>query len=283
MEKYRFLTVEESGGILYYDNGVYIQGGHVLIEKEAENLFANVLVNKHLSEIKGHIMRRTYKKDEIDSDINIINLKNGLYNINTNEIKPQSADHLSINQLPISYNPKAKPKLFGKFFSQVLYPTEIRTAVEAMAYTFHRDCPFEHYFVLLGNGSNGKSVYTTLLTELHGRKNVSNVSLFSLIENRFAKSDLENKDVNIDTEFPDTIIKDTSLMKKLTGGRKQPISIERKNQRAYDTCLYAKLFFNTNSLPKINDQTDAHFRREVIISFPYKFEGRKADPCTKIN
>ena len=58
-----------------------------------------------------------------------------------------------------------------------------------------------YYFILIGVGANGKSVYTGLITNLHGFKNVSNVSLNSLVNNRFALADLENKDVNIDTEL----------------------------------------------------------------------------------
>ena len=54
---------------------------------------------------------------------------------------------------------------------------------------------------MIGIGANGKSVYTGLLTNLHGSKNVSNVPLKSLVNNPFALADLENKDVNIDTEL----------------------------------------------------------------------------------
>jgi hypothetical protein len=62
IEKHRFLTVEESKDILYYNgNGVYISGGDLLIEKEAEGLLGYKLSNRYLSEIKGHIMRRTYQ------------------------------------------------------------------------------------------------------------------------------------------------------------------------------------------------------------------------------
>jgi len=68
------------------------------------------------------------------------------------------------------------------------------------------------------------------------------------------------------------------LLKKLTGGRKQPIRIERKYQKAYDTYVYAKLFFNTNKITNTPDQTDAYYRREIIISFPNKFEGKDDDP-----
>jgi hypothetical protein len=82
------LAIEESKEILYYRDGLYIHGSDVLIEKEAERLFGYNLLNKHLVEIKGHIMRDRYSsQSKIDADINIINLKNGLYDIRTGEFK----------------------------------------------------------------------------------------------------------------------------------------------------------------------------------------------------
>ena len=262
---------------MYYRNGVYVPGGEILLEKEVEKMYRYQLANKHLSEIKGHIMRSTYRiHDEIDSDLNIINLKNGLYNIQTGEIKEHSPNYLSINQVPLLYEPKAKPKLFGKFLREILYPSEIRTAIELMAYTFYRDNPFEIITILFGYGANGKSVFTGLLTALHGTKTISNVPLSSMLEDKFALSDLEGKSVNIDTELTNTTIRDTSVLKKLTG--RQPTRIQRKNQRAYDVCLYAKLWFNANRIPATYDDSDAFFRRKIILGFPNKFEGKKDDP-----
>lgn len=278
-QNYHFLTLEETKEILYYQKGVYVPGGEIIIEKEAENIFGYDLANKHLSEIKGHIIRKTYhRREELDADINIINLQNGLYDISKDKLNPHTPNYLSVNQKPIVFNPSMKPKLFGKFLKDVLYSGEIRTAVEAMAYTFYRDTPFEYFFKLFGYGSNGKSVFTGLLTKLHDDKNISNVSISALLENRFSLADLEFKDVNIDTELTYAVIKDTTILKKLTGGKKQPIRIERKNQNAYDTYLHAKLFFNANIIRESIDQTAAYYRREVLISFPFTFEGRRDDP-----
>ncbi len=274
-----FMTIEETKEILHYSDGVYEKGGDILVEKYAEAMCGYKLSNHELEEIKGHIRRKTYKLlKEADKDINIINMRNGLYNIVNNELKPHSPYYYSIKQKPITYDPKAIPKLFGEFLNQVLYPAEIRTAIEAMAYTFYRDCPFEHIFKLFGYGANGKSVFTGLLTRLHGLMNVSNVPLSSLIYNRFALADLELKDVNVDTELSAAAVRDTSLLKKLTGGRKQPIRIERKYQPAYDTYLHAKMFFNANTITESDDQTAANYRREIIISFPNTFEGKKDNP-----
>ena len=277
MNKHRLLTIEETKEIRYYRNGVYVPGGDILIEKEAEAHYGYDLANRHLSEIRGHIMRKTYhQRTEIDTDVNTINLKNGLYNIRTGEFKEHSPDYLSINQVPIMYNPKAKPKLFGQFLNQVLYPSEIRTAIELMAYTFYRDNPFEIITILFGYGANGKSVFTGLVTELHGAKNVSNVPLSAMLDDRFALSDLEDKSVNIDTELTGTTIRDTSVLKKITG--RQPIRIQRKNERAYDTPIHTKLFFSANKIPIAYDESDAFFRRKVILTFPNKFEGNEDDP-----
>jgi Family of unknown function (DUF5906)/D5 N terminal like/Bifunctional DNA primase/polymerase, N-terminal len=238
LTQHRFLTIEESKEILYYDGGVYITGGEILIEKAAEWLFGYKLANRHLAEIKGHIMRVTYHKQaELDSDVNIINLKNGLYNLETGEFKEHTPDYLSINQKPVVYNIAARPKLFGRFLGQVLYPSEVRTAVELIAYSLYKDNPFEIIVKLFGYGANGKSVFTGLLTALHGPKNISNVPLSSMLKNSFALSDLENKYVNIDTELPSTTIHETTILKKVTG--RQPVRIERKNQRAYDITLYS--------------------------------------------
>jgi P4 family phage/plasmid primase-like protien len=182
-----------------------------------------------------------------------------------------------MTQKPIMYNPAAKSKLFGKYLQQVLYPTEIRTAVELLAYTLYKDNPFEIIAKLFGYGANGKSVFTRLITALHGPKNISNVQLSSMLKNRFALSDLENRYVNIDTELSSTTIHDTTVLKKLTG--RQPVRIERKNERAYDTVIFAKLFFSANKIPETADESDAYYRREIIISFPNRFEdGRGADP-----
>lgn len=156
---HRFLTIEESKEILYYDDksGVYVSGGEILIEKELDKTFGFRLRTSDITEIKNCVMRKTYvKKEKFDSNLDIINLKNGLYNWRTNEFMPHTPDYYSLNQKNIVYNPKARPKLFIKFLKEVLYLQDIRTAIEIIAYSFIRKNLFEYYFILIGRGSNGK-------------------------------------------------------------------------------------------------------------------------------
>ncbi len=263
---------------LYYDpkSGVYIYGGEIIIEKELDKKYGYKLKTADITEIKNYVIRKTYvKKDVFDSDIDIINVKNGLLNWKTGELLSHTPDYYSINQKPILYNPNAKPLKFLKFLREVLYLQDIRTAIEIISYTFIRKNLFEYYFILIGTGANGKNVFVGILSNLHGLKNVSNVSLKSLATHRFALAQLENKDINVDTELSKNV--DISNLKKLTGT--QPVMVEKKGRDLYDIELWAKYFFNTNELPLISDNSDARHRREIILSFPHQFEdGKNADP-----
>jgi len=278
MAKYRFLTIEEGKDILYYDPkvGVYIYGGEIIIEKELDKKYGFKLKTADITEIKNYVIRKTYvKKDVFDCDVYIINVKNGLLNCNTGELLPHTPDYYSINQKPITYNSNARPTKFLKFLKEVLYLQDIRTAIEIISYTFIRKNLFEYYFILIGTGANGKNVFVGVLSHLHGLKNVSNVSLKSLATYRFAIAQIENKDINVDTELSKNV--DISNLKKLTGT--QPVMVERKGRDPYDIELWAKYFFNTNELPIITDNSDARHRREIILSFPHQFEdGKNADP-----
>ena len=99
-----------------------------------------------INEIKDHVIRKTgITKDKFDSDIDIINVKNGLLNMKTGELLPHTPDYYSLNQLPIKYNPEAKAPKFEKFLNEVLYPEQIRTANEIIAIYFNK----KKYFSIL--------------------------------------------------------------------------------------------------------------------------------------
>jgi putative DNA primase/helicase len=269
--RYHFATMEDTQELYYYNNkkGIY-EPAEPLVKAELEKLQPGVITDTVNNVIHKLARRHLHKREEFDADKNIWNMQNGLYNIATNQLKPHTYRYLSRNQIPVRFDPKARCKRFGKFLSEVVYPDQIRTVIELMAYTFLRDNPFELYVILLGVGANGKSVLMHVLTRLHGPENVSPVPLATLLNNRFAKKELEGKNVNIDMEMSKATINDMGVLKELTG--QQPVRIEPKHLPAYSTRLWAKLFFSTNEMPEMMDFSDGHYRREVVISFPYQFE-----------
>ena len=270
-KRYHFAAMEDTQELYYYNKkkGIY-EPAEPLVKAQLEKMQPGVITDTVNNVIHKLARRRLHKREEFDADKNIWNMQNGLYDIVANKLKPYTHRYLSRNQIPVRFDPKARCKRFGKFLGEVVYPDQIRTVVEVLAYTFLRDNPFELYVILLGVGANGKSVLMHVLTKLHGQENVSPVPLATLLNNRFAKKELEGKNVNIDMEMSKATINDMGVLKELTG--QQPVRIEPKHLPAYSTRLWAKLFFSTNEMPEMMDFSDGHYRREVVISFPYQFE-----------
>ncbi len=285
-----YKTIEETNDIIFYNKnkGVYEYGGEVIIGKELEKKYGFQLTTGIVNEIRDHIIRKTgVTKDKFDSDLDIINVENELLNIKTGERLPHTPDYLSLNQIPIRYDPEAKALKFEKFLSEVLHPEQIQTAKEIIAYTFIRKNIFQYWFVLIGNGGNGKNVFIGIVQGLHGRQNHSSVPLTHLgnPNHRFALSQLENKNINVDTELSPKSYNDLSTLKKLTDP--QPITVERKGKDLFDVELWAKQFLCCNKLPQSSDDSDARFRREILLAFPYQFveekdEEQNDDPNIRI-
>ncbi|MDQ3966802.1 MAG: phage/plasmid primase, P4 family [Thermoproteota archaeon] len=286
LSRHHIATIVETDEMLYYDKGVYVPGAEAIIEEECEFKFDYDMSNHLVEEIKGHIRRRTHRKrEEFDSDLYVVNYKNCLYDIRHDEVREHKPEYLSLDQKPMNYDPNIKPKLFGPFLGQVLYPTQIRTMVELFAYTFYRANPHEIFVNQFGYGSNGKTVMMSVLKALHGPKNSSNIPLKHLINDRFAPADLEGKDVNVDDEATAGTLIDITKLKKLTGN--QPTWVQRKIQQPYEAVLHAKYFFTSNELPDFTDTSEGRYRREIVIAYPNKFvrypnlnnpEERKEDP-----
>lgn len=270
-KRYHFAAMEDTQELYYYNKkkGIY-EPAEPLVKAQLEKLQPGVITDTVNNVIHKLARRHLHKREEFDADKNIWNMQNGLYDIAANKLKPHTYRYLSRNQIPVRFDSNARCKRFGKFLGEVVYPDQIRTVVEVLAYTFLRDNPFELYVILLGVGANGKSVLMYVLTKLHGQENVSPVPLATLLNNRFAKKELEGKNVNIDMEMSKATINDMGVLKELTG--QQPVRIEPKHLPAYSTRLWAKLFFSTNEMPEMMDFSDGHYRREVVISFPYQFE-----------
>ena len=162
------------------------------------------------------------------------------------------------------------------FFNQVMGPEDIETVLDFMAYCLWREFPYHRWLLLNGSGRNGKGVTTNLITKLLGVKNVTSETLHRLLENRFASGNLYGKMANIDADLSSQALKQTGLLKKITGADEIPG--EFKFKPAFFFRNHAKLIFSANTMPISPDETDAFFARLLIINFPNQFLGDKANP-----
>src|SRR5208283_1235105 len=276
------VTLSDTDTILRYKDGVYIPGGEAFIAAKTEQVLQAALLddkttNHFVNEVIGIIKRRTYKeRKEFDANPFVLNLKNGLLNLEPMEFIPHTPNYYSIAQLPVNYDPQADCLKIKKFISEILYPEDIPTIQEFSGYTLWRDYPAQKALLLAGDGSNGKSTYINLLKALIGISNVSSRGLQELEINRFAKADLFGKLANLYADLPDTALRSVGIFKMLTGG--DPITAEHKFRNPFNFINHAKLIFSTNRIPEVtDDDSTAFFRRWLPITFPQTFSGEKED------
>jgi phage/plasmid-associated DNA primase len=126
-------------------------------------------------------------------------------------------------------------------------------------------------------GDTGKSTFIMLIIRLLGRENYSTVPLQDLADDdkRFAKWPLFLKLANVYSDLPMKAIKDTGLIKVMTG--RDTILIERKHHDQFNYRPYAKFIYSANKPPRISSENEADlafWKRFLII----QFEGRFSRP-----
>ncbi|HIE29270.1 TPA: hypothetical protein EYP66_18520, partial [Candidatus Poribacteria bacterium] len=276
MNQFVFITLNDSEEVLFYNNGVFRPGGESIIKHYCEKYLGEEANNHRVNEVIGHIWRLTYiDRSKFDNNKNLIAVENGVLDLETMELYPHSPKYLLTVKLHVKYDPEADCPEIKKFFSEVLHQDDIPVIEELFGYCLYRDYFIQKAFMFVGEGNNGKSTLISLLREFLGKANVSSKSLQELVEDRFATSELYGKMANLFADIPDKALKNTGIFKMLTGG--DMLEAQRKFQHPFKFVNYAKLIFSANKLPETYDETDAFFRRWIIINFPNKFEGDKAD------
>jgi P4 family phage/plasmid primase-like protien len=270
IEEYYLLTDEKSGIMYYYKNGVYHPKAEILIKELAENEFHGSCTNRLVSEIIGMVKRRTYSVfDTSIVDPELINVRNGILNIQTGELFDHTPEHEFTVQLPVKYDPEASCPKIKKFFGEVVAPEDVPLLEEIVGWTLWRPYDIHKAVMLWGGGRNGKGAFLRLLEAFLGIKNVSHVSLPKLVGDRFAAIDLVGKAANIFGDLPAKDLSDTQIFKNATGD--DTISVENKFMKAFDYKNTAKIIYAANQLPKSPDDTDAFYDRWLILKFPYRF------------
>jgi len=280
---FHFATMEDTEEIYYYEGGRYKLGGETLIKKILQLTFKNLNIHFKLSqrfvnEVLEHIRRSTLtERSKFDKDPWIINVKNGLLDLRTLELKPHTPEYKSLIQLPVIWNPKAKCELWDKFISDVVNPEDVKVLQEFAGYLLLKDCRFQKALMLVGTGANGKSTFIQAIVRMIGEENCSFRSLHELVENRFAVADLYGKLANIYDDLSSETISNTGVFKILVAGGE--IQAEKKFKNSFRFKNTAKLIFSANKVPNTIDDTQAFYRRWIIIiTFPNQFTDDIADP-----
>jgi putative DNA primase/helicase len=281
VKKYKFKYFEKEKAFFQYNDYCYQQ-----ISDEQLNFLCQ-------SELKG--FKRFFPKsvmvnfihfsigsclinslEAYDHQKRFLTLKNGLYDLNKEELVPHDPSVFTTNLLPYEYDPNAKCPLWEKFLSDVFFEKQdvINFVKQAVGYSFLKDIPTAALFLLIGEGSNGKSVFINTTTNLFGEENVANVNLHQMSDEYYIQ-DLFGKMVNLSAESSYRKRIDTEIIKAAVAGDWISGRLPYKPPSKFKP--YAKHFLSINKIPKSDDLSYGWERRIYPIEFNRLFAEKDAD------
>jgi putative DNA primase/helicase len=251
-----------------YSGGVYT----ALSDLEARAATRRHLIARHttlnnIADAEGQWRMLIVKPlRELNANPYIINVKNGLYNVLSDEFAPHTPEYCSTVQLNVNYTPNADCPRFRQFLAESLDECDIPLVQEMLGYFLIPINKAQKSFVIVGEPGAGKSKLLLTLNEvLLGQQNVSNIPWQSLNE-RFKTAELFGKLANIFADLPTKNIDDNGIFKALVG--EDFLTAERKNKDPFTFQPYARLLFSCNAIPRnYGDKSEGFYRRLIIMRF----------------
>ena len=278
---YHFATMLDTRETYVYSEGIYEPEAEELIVaaiRRALDKKCNIVDrNETIAMVQDNtLLKRSVFHHNPD---NKICLENGVLDLDTQEFRPHNPLDYFLTRLPIKFDPDAQCPKIDKFHSEIVDETDVETLFEIIGYCLYRQYPLHKAVMLVGGGSNGKSTWLNMVKSFLGTENCSSVNLQKLEVNRFATAALAGKYANIYPDLSDQALHKTGTFKILVGG--DLIGAEKKFGKHFTFQNHAKLLFSANKIPETKDDSDAFFRRWLIIVFGNKFtqfSEKKADP-----
>ncbi len=135
------------------------------------------------SKWSSHKAEEVLKYIEIDAPIlwerpkrDVINVLNGLLDVQKRTLAPHSPDFLSAIQIPVSFDPGARCPAWDKFIGEIFPGDSEAIGWEIPAWLMTPDTSIQKAVLLMGDGANGKSTYLSAVQIFLGRQNVAAIT-----------------------------------------------------------------------------------------------------------
>ena len=273
MKEYKFRTMRNKDKtkdtqIYKAELGYYVPYGETYVHEWCSKNFRTsdkTVVDHVLFKING----MTYiERCDFIHPVNLINMKNGTFDLKTNKLLPHSDEYNFQGILDIPYNKNAKCPKWESALKGMIPDNEDRIRTQKwFGYQFIRENREQMAHGYFGKSGSGKSVILKILRDLLGEKNVTNFELQDFNNsNDYAVGRLYGKYANINYDMSTTPIKDISIFKKLTSG--DPIKGRNIYESPFEFKNYAKLSWACNKLPIITDDIleTKEFKRRIMLT-----------------
>lgn len=219
-------------------------------------------------------------REALDNDQWALNCINGTIDLRTGTLKPHNRADLNTRMIQTQYDPAAKCPEWERFLVDIFAGD--RAMAEwiqlAVGYSLTGDTREQCFFVLHGNGRNGKSTFVNTIMDLLGQ-----YSLETQAETLMVKQGQQNNTNDLarlagarlvsanETEENQRLAE--ARVKALTGGDK--ITARFLHREFFDFRPCFKLWLRSNHRPVIRGTDDGIWRRIWLIPFNVCFKGRE--------
>ena len=273
---FHIITLKDTDEMFVYttETGLYEGLGDKTLRTKIKFVLGNSYSEHNAKATINDIKATRYtKREEFTVPIHLIPVENGILDISKNPVKliDYSEKFYFTKKLPVTYNRDAKCPKFLKFLNEILPLEKFRLQIQEMfGWCLWRRYSHQVAFLLIGDGSNGKSTLLAVLERLLSKQNIVAVSIQEICNDKFAKADLYQKFANIAAETPRKKIEESEDFKKLTDGL-TTIRAQKKYGQPFNFINYAKLIFAANKVPPSKDRGFAFYRRWNLIFFVVRF------------
>ncbi len=220
------------------------------------------------------------EKSPLEVRNEIVVFENCVLDTDTMETHEHSKEFVQVTKLDYDYNPEATTFMWYQFLNEVL-PDKTRQMVLQMflgAVFIDRSlAKIESMLILLGSGSNGKSVVFETVMGVLGHDNVSNFGLGALMSGTDRKMNIatmNGKRLNYCSEIQ---LKEfgagSDSLKAIISG--EPIEARRIYGGNFTARNIPLLMANANQLPYLKDMSHGMARRLCVLSFDVEIPKEK--------
>lgn len=297
-ERYIFVRAGANTGVnrFWYTGGYYKQVSddeiRGIIKGYVERYDLTMLKMRDVNEVFQQLItdRVFHSADELNSDENLINFKNGILNISTGELLPHTPDVLCTRQIPIDYTPDCGASPYFDAYMKWLCCgmgqcedwTDEGLARRQFLMEFLGACisnvkgwRFKKALFMVGPGDTGKSQLKSLTEYLLGAENCNPCDLGTL-EARFGSSGIYNKRLIGSSDMPFMTVDELDVFKMITGG--DAIFAEYKGRDGFHFVYDGLAWFCMNRLPRFGgDNGEWVYQRIIPFECPYVVPEDKRD------
>lgn len=212
-------------------------------------------------------------EDKLDAYPNLINLRNGIYNLDTNQLIPHDSTLLLTSQLPFEYDPAAIAPMWTAYVlttfvdktGQVPDPELVSFMQEIIGYSLTTDISHQIMFWCIGEGENGKGVLFHVLTQLGGTSAIY-LDLNILRREKYQLANLVGKRIALCSEANtrDNLVEDGPI-KALVHG--DPYPVRQIRREPFTLYPQTKFWWSMNRMPVVVDTSHGFWRSMRPIPF----------------